>query len=161
MGDSLKVVTSDDQLILLGLGSLAVDTLTHLDVEDDLLTQEVADFDGVALVVNDHVDRKVSIYVAHLVLEALGDTSDHVVDDGANGADSSNVLADAMVDNELELVLALELNFNVQVAKVLGQFAAGTLDGDNTGLDVNSNTLGDDEFVVLADILQHRHVNFA
>jgi hypothetical protein len=58
-----------------------------------------------------------------------------------------------MVDHELELVLTGELDFNVQVTEVLVQGTAGTGDSDITGLDGDLDTLGDDEFVVLVDIL--------
>ncbi len=41
---------------------------------------------------------EMGIDVAHLVLEALGDADDQVVDEGADCAEGGDVLADAMVD---------------------------------------------------------------
>jgi hypothetical protein len=124
-----------------------------LDTEDNLLTQEVTDFHILTVVVDDTVDGEMRIDVTHLVLETLGDTSDHVVDKRADSTDTGNVLATTMVDNKLELVLTSKLDFNVQVTEVLVQSTTGTSHSDITGLDGDLDTLGDDEFVVLVDIL--------
>jgi hypothetical protein len=40
------------------------------------------------------------------------------------------------------------------MAQVLGKLTAGSLDGDNAGLDVDLNTFGNDKFVVLVNVLQ-------
>jgi len=117
------------------------------------LTQEVTDLNFLTVIVDNNVDGKMGIYVTHLVLETLGDTSDHVVDDGTNGADASNVLAVAVVDNKLELLLTNGLDLHVKMTEVLGEFTARSLDGDNAGLDGDINVLGDDELVVLVDVL--------
>lgn len=122
-------------------------------MEDDLLTKEVTNLDGVTLTVDDDVDGKVSVDVAHLVLEAFGDANDHVVDQGADGANGGHVLAAAVVDGEPELVLGDELDFNVQVAQVLGEFATGALDGDDARLDVDGNALGNNKLVVFVNVL--------
>ena len=137
----------------MGGGDVNCDTLQHLNAESDFLTQEVTDLNFLAVVVNNNVDGKMGIYVTHLVLETLGDTSDHVVDDGANSADASNVLAVAVVDNKLELLLTIELDLHVKMTEVLGELAAGTLNGHNARLDGDINVLGDDELVVLVDVL--------
>ena len=42
LGDSLEGVSEEDQLILLGLGDLDIDTAGHHDSPDDLLADEVA-----------------------------------------------------------------------------------------------------------------------
>jgi hypothetical protein len=156
LGDSIEVVTSDDQLILLGRGDLNTDTFQHLDTESDLLTQEVTDLNFLTIIVNNNINGKMGIYVTHLVFETLGNTGDHVVNNGSDSADASNVLAVAVVDDELELVLTNGLDLHVEVAQVLGKLAAGALDGDNAGLDVNFNTLGNDELVVLVNVLQEK-----
>ena len=89
--DVLEVVAGDDDLIL-DAGALDLAAVSHLDVADTLLAEEVVDGeDGVVL---DGVarDREVSIDEAHLVLEALGDTGDHVSDVGQDGLDASTLL---------------------------------------------------------------------
>jgi hypothetical protein len=138
----------------LGSGDVNSDTLQHLNAESDLLTQEVTDLNFLAVVVNNNVDGKMGIYVTHLVFETLGDTSDHVVDNGANSTDAGNVLAVTVVDNELELVLTGELDLHVKVTQVLGELTAGSLDGNNARLDVDLNTLGNEKLVVLVDVLK-------
>lgn len=75
------------------------------------------------------------IDVAHLVLEALGDTDDQVVDDGADGTESGNVLAVAMVNLETDDALLDDGEVDGDVAEVLNELAAGALDGNDPGLD--------------------------
>lgn len=60
---------------------------------------------GLGVLLNVDVDGEVGVDVAHLVLEALRDTDDHVVDDGADGAEGSDGLAGAMVHLNGEDVL--------------------------------------------------------
>ena len=89
--DVLEVVAGDDDLIL-DAGALDLAAVSHLDVADTLLAEEVVDGeDGVVL---DGVarDREVSVDEAHLVLEALGDTGDHVSDVRQDGLDASTLL---------------------------------------------------------------------
>lgn len=153
LGDIFKIVTSDNQLILLGRRSFTADTFTHLDLESHLLTQKVADLDSVVGTIHNNVDGKVSIHITHLVLEALGDTSDHVVDNRANSTDSSNMLTSTVVDSEEKSVLVGKLDLNVQVTQVLGQSATGTSDSNETRLDTDFNTFRDSELVVLGNVL--------
>jgi hypothetical protein len=117
------------------------------------LTQEVADVNFLTIIVNNNVDGKMGIYVTQLVLETLSDTSDHVVDDGADSTDASNVLTVAVVDNELELLLTSELDLHVKMAEVLCKFTTRTLNVHNARLNGNFNVLGNDELVVLVDVL--------
>lgn len=66
---------------------------------------DVPDLDGLDLVLtglNVDVDGKVSIYVSHLVLVALGDTNDQVVDERLDGSESGDVLSGTMMDGELD-----------------------------------------------------------
>jgi hypothetical protein len=151
--DSIEIVASNDQLILLGSGSLTGDTLQHLDAESNLLSQEVTDLNFLTVVVNDNVDGKMGIYVTHLVFKTLGNTSDHVVDNGTDGTDAGDVLTVAVVDDKLELLLTDRLDLHVKMAKVLGELTTGTLDGHNARLDVDFNVIGNDELVVLVDVL--------
>ena len=75
------------------------------------------------------------IDVAHLVLEALGDTDDQVVDEGADGAEGGNVLADTVVDLDADQVLLDDREVDGDVAQVLGELAARALDRDEPRLD--------------------------
>lgn len=58
------------------------------DSSDNLLANEVTDLDlkqtSILVLLEVDVDREMGIDVAHLVLEALGDTDDQVVDEGAD-----------------------------------------------------------------------------
>jgi hypothetical protein len=150
--DVFERVTGDGKLILLVLGSFNSDTFTHLDVEDDLLTQEVTDLNSIRGIVNDNVDGEMSVNVTELVFETLSNTGDHVVDQRTDGTDTGNVLTETVVDNELDLVTN-NGDFDVQVTEVLVKSTTGTFNGNLTGLDGNSNTFGDGEFVLLVDVL--------
>ena len=75
--------------------------------------------------------------VAHLVLEALGDTDDHVVDERTDGTESGDVLAGTVVHLDLDDILRGLLEGDGQVTKVLLEGAAGTLDSDLASLDVD------------------------
>lgn len=63
--------------------------------------------------------------VAHLVLEALGDTDNHVVDDRSDGTQGGDILTVAVVDLDRDGVLLGVAEVDGQVAKVLGQLACG------------------------------------
>lgn len=69
------------------------------------------------------VDGEMGIDVTHLVLEALGDTDNQVVDKGADGAESGNVLAVAMVDLEANNALLDDGEVDGDVTQVLGELA--------------------------------------
>jgi hypothetical protein len=130
--DSLERVTEKDQLILLVLRDLSLDTGLHHDIPDDLLADEVTDLDlpvaSLGVLVQVDVDGKMGVDVAHLVLEPLGHASDEVVDDGPDGTEGGNVLADAMVDLDANQVLLGGREADGDVAQVLDELAAGALD---------------------------------
>ena len=63
--------------------------------------------------------------VAHLVLVALGDTDDQVVDEGADGAEGSDALARAVVELDLDEVLLGVGERDSQMAEGLLELATG------------------------------------
>lgn len=73
--------------------------------------------------------------VAHLVLVALRHTGDQVLDERLDGAESSNALADAMVEDNLNLGGALLDEGDVDVLEVLYELSPGAGDGDLASLD--------------------------
>ena len=60
---------------------------------------------GLRVLLNVDVDGKMGVDVAHLVLKAAGNTGDKVVDDGADGTDSSDALAGTVVQFDRDGVL--------------------------------------------------------
>jgi hypothetical protein len=149
LGDVGKIVSDEGDLVLLVLGVEDGDTLQHGDLHDDLLTQEVADLNGLLIIGNNDVDGEMGVDEAHLVLVTLGDTDDHVVDQRADGAEASNVLALSVPDNETKAG-GIELDdVHLDVTEVLDEGSTGTLDGDVTGLDLDLNTGGDGENLFL------------
>lgn len=63
------------------------------------------------------------VNVSHLVLEALGDANDQVVDDGSDGTESSDVLARTVVQFDVDEVLLGVCEGYGKMAEVLRQFA--------------------------------------
>lgn len=139
MGDVLERVAAQDKLILLRSGDGSLNTLGHGDSADNLLANEVTDLDlpqtSLGVLVQVDVDGKMGVDVAHLVLEALGDTDDHVVDDGADGAQSGDVVTLAMVNLDGDDALLGLAEVDGDVAEVLDELASGSLDGDDSRLD--------------------------
>lgn len=143
LGDSFQRVTSDDQLILLGCGLLHGNTIKNLHVSNLLFTQEVSDL-HVLLTVNlnkVHVDREMGIDISHLVLVALGDTSDQVSNQRLDSSQSSNVLSVTVENDDLDSSVRQLLESNIDVLQVLGQLTSWTGDLDGSGFDVDGNTL--------------------
>jgi hypothetical protein len=61
--------------------------------------------------------------VSHLVLEALGNTDDQVVDESADCAEGGDVLAGTVVQFDLDDILLGVGEVDCQVVQVLGEFA--------------------------------------
>lgn len=95
----------------------------HLNATDDLLADEVADLDdevsGLVILLNVDVDWEMGVDVTHLVLEALGDTDDHVVDQGADGTESGDILAGTVVELNVDEVGLWVGEVDCQVGEVL------------------------------------------
>lgn len=99
----------------LGGGSFAVRVL---DVPD-LNLEKV----GLLVLLNVDVDGEMRVDVAHLVLEALGDTDDQVVDEGSDCSESSDVLAVSVVDLDADDTGLGHGEGDRQVAEVLDELA--------------------------------------
>jgi hypothetical protein len=129
--DVLQVVAEQDNLVLLVLGDLDVDALGHLHPAHNLLANEVADLDleqaRLGVLVDVDVDGEMGVDVAHLVLEALGDADDQVVDDGADSTEGSDIFAVAVVDLNRDLVLLGLTEVDSQVTEVLAELSCSML----------------------------------
>lgn len=91
-----------NKFVLLVGRDFEIDTRSDVDFTDELFTQEISDFDSLAIVDNVNVDGEMGIDVSHLVLVTLGDTSDHVGNKGLDSSKSSNVLSVTVVDSDLD-----------------------------------------------------------
>ena len=122
-------VSGEMKLILLVLSRLDVDTGPHDHPAHKLLANEVPDLNlelvGLLVLLDVDVDGEMGVDVAHLVLVALGDTDDQVVDEGADGAEGSDALARAVVELDLDEVLLGVGEGNSQVAEGLLELATG------------------------------------
>jgi len=145
LGNSVDIVALEDKLVLDLVALLDDGVSAHVDAENLLLAQEVADLD--LLVAVDHsVDGKVSVHETHLVAVALGDTSEHVLDGLADGANAGKLLLEALplLDLDEGLLTLLDLgDLDVLVVIVALKLTAGAIDSDRAGLEGNLNALGD------------------
>lgn len=57
---------------------------------------------GLLVLLHVDIDGEMRIHVTHLVLVALGDANDQIVDDGLDSAEGSDILARAVVDLDLD-----------------------------------------------------------
>lgn len=78
---------------------------------------------SLSVLLNVDVDGKVSVDVAHLVLEALGDTNDQVVDDGTDGTQGSDTLAGTVVQLDRDNILLGAAESDSDVGEVLNKLA--------------------------------------
>lgn len=135
----LDRVTRQLQLILLVLARLNRHTRVHNDLANDLLANEVSDLDleqaSLGILADVDVDGEMGVHVAHLVLEALGDADDHVVDQGADCAEGSDILAGAVVELDVDEALLGVGEVDGEMGEVLDELAAGALDGHKARLD--------------------------
>jgi hypothetical protein len=70
-----------------------------------------------------HIDGEMCVNVSHLVLKALCDTDDQIVDEGSDCAEGSNVLSCAMVKFDLDDIFLWMREVDRQVVEVLGELA--------------------------------------
>jgi len=147
--DILDVGALKDQFILLRLRLVYSYTLQHLHVSYNLLAQEITDFQSRAIVLDDTVDREMGIHCPHFVLEALRNTLDHIRDETPDRPQAGNVLPATLPDGESNFGRVIgfhQPNVHVDVSDILDEGTSWPLDGDDTGLDGNVDTLRDLEF---------------
>lgn len=158
MRDLLEIVTGELELVLDVLGSLDIDTVGHGDATDDLLAQEVSDLNlhaaGFVVLLEVDVDGEMGVDVAHLVLVALGDTDDHVVDESADGTESGDVLAGTVVHLNGDDVLLGVRERDGQVREILLEDTTGASDGDLSGLDVDLDCAGSQSKALISVFLR-------
>lgn len=123
--DVLDGVTDDADLILLVGRDLSAAALVDGDFSDSLLTEEVSDLNDGTVLNEVDVDGEMGVDVSHLVLVTSGDTGDHVVDEGLDGSQSSDVLSVTIEDGDLDLVIGDLLEGNVDVRQVLLEGTSG------------------------------------
>ena len=78
---------------------------------------------SLTVLLNVHVDGKVSVDVTHLVLEAPGNTNDQVVDDSADRTEGSNTLTGTMVKFDRDYTLLRATESDGDVGEVLDECA--------------------------------------
>lgn len=84
-----------------------------------------------------HVDGEMGVDVTHLVEETAGNTDDQVVDQGADGTEGSDTLADTVVQLDGDHVGLGATEGDSDVGEVLDELATGTLNGHNARTNVN------------------------
>ena len=153
LGDIFDGVTFEDELILsnLRVGTVDLNGVADVLAADTLLTQEVTDFDLLAL--TGDVDGEVSAGETELITEALGDTGHHVADGGEAGVDAGDVSTAAEpADDGEEVLLGGDADIKVEVGQVLGESTTGALNGEVAALTGDGDTFGDSELTNSLDL---------
>ena len=135
-----------------------------------LFAQEITDFDDSSILLDNAVDREMSVYGTHFVSETLeyheywrkagtedahlGNTDHHVVDQGANGSQASDVFPAALPDSQSDhSSFALHYpDIHIDMSDILGQSSPGSSDWDKARFDCNINAGGDFEFFGFEDV---------
>jgi len=144
-GDGFDVGAFKDELVLGGGGLLDLGLrANHVDDAHNLLAEEIADLDTLAIVDDGGVDGEMAVYKTHLESELLLHTSNHVVDVTGEGAEGGQVLGEPVphVDNKLA-VLLVNVGIDVQMLEFAFQDAMLAFDGGAARLEVDLNPLGD------------------
>jgi len=88
------------------LGWLDIDALVHYDLTHNLLSNEVTDLNlvqaGLTVLLEIDVEGEMGVDVSHLVLVALGDADDEVVDQSSNCAESGDIFPCAVVEFDVD-----------------------------------------------------------
>lgn len=108
---------------------------------------------GSVSILKGNVDGEMGIHGAHLVAESEGNSLDHVLDVGADSADSGELLADSKPLADAEGVLSNALHLHVQVTEVLADGSAWSGDVDDAVLDGERHSLWEHNGVVGLDQL--------
>lgn len=155
--DVLEGISEQDELILLCRRHLNVNSWLHDNSSDDLLANEVSDFDlvksSLVVLVYVDVDGEMCVDISHLVSETLGDANDQVIDEGSDSSEGSNVLSGAMVKLDVDNVFLRVREIDGQVAQVLGEFTSWTFDCDLSRLDGDLDTLRDGQGLIRMNVL--------
>jgi len=141
----VQVGSFDDKFILDFFLSGDLDTFEHVDLSDDLFTQEVLDFDGFVVVADEGVDGEMGISESHFISVTLGNTVHHVSDLRRDGGNTGLLLSLAHPDLELELsdlglFVGDLLDGEGNVLEASGEGTSLALDGNFSGLEVNINS---------------------
>jgi len=99
--------------------------------------------------------------ISHLVLEALGDTDDQVVDEGSDCAEGSDVLSGTVVQFDVDNILLWVGEVDGQVVEVLRELASWTLNSNKSGLDGDLDTLGDGQGLFGMNVLHFGPVDLS
>lgn len=100
-----------------------------------------------------NVDGEMGIYGTHLVAESDGDSLDHVLDVGADSADSGKLLTNSEPLADAEGALSDTLHLHVQVTEILADGSAWSGDMDDAVLDGEGDSLWEHNSVVRLDQL--------
>lgn len=78
---------------------------------------------SLVVLVHINVNGEMCVHESHLVLEALGDANDQVVDEGSDRSEGGDILPGAVVQLDVDEILLGVREVDSQVAEVLREFA--------------------------------------
>ena len=115
-------------------------------VEHLLLAEEISDLDGLAVVANASVDRKMSVHESHFVSVSLGDAGDQILNVAEGGADGGGGFTRTKPRINLELpftaIVGNKLEVQVQMVEVSHEFSTRALNLDNLSVNLDAHAVG-------------------
>ena len=91
------------------------------------MDQDIPDLDlevtSLAVLLDVDVDGEMGVDVSHLVLEALGNTDNQVVDESSDSSESGDIFSRSVVNFNANNILLRSGKVDCDVAKVLGELA--------------------------------------
>ena len=150
---SLLLLHDEHPRLHLSLQPARYTSLTHL------FTQKVSDLYALSAVVDDDVDGEMCIDGLELVSETLCDAGDHVLDHALYCPQAGDVFPASVPDDQGNLArpsLCLRVDqaqVHVDVLDGLFQLSPRSFDDDDPALDGHSHPSGDQQLLVLLDVL--------
>lgn len=140
--DLSEVISTQLNLILDIRRSHILHTITKFDLSHTLLSQKVSDLDVIAGQGN--VDGEMGVNESHLVQEALGHTSHHVVNVRADGTHSGELFARGKPKIKANEFAPSDLgHIHVDVLEAFHNGSAGSSDRDSAAIDLDLDSLLD------------------
>lgn len=153
LGNVFDGRSAEDDFVLL-VGGLDGDIPGHFNATNALLTHIITDFNGLLVIDDGNVNGEMAVSRAHLELEALGDTLDHILDVGADGTNTGEILALTEPNGNADFTGLLG-HFDSDVFEVALEGSTGTGDLDAAGSDFNLDVLGDNDKISLVNELHY------
>jgi hypothetical protein len=106
-----------------------------------------SDLNGLAVIGDASIDRKMSIHKPHLVAKSLGNTSDEILNLTESSSDGGRDFPGSKPSIDLQLLLSIligdEIKIKVKMLEITNKLAARTFNFDHLGVNLDANAVRD------------------